>query len=305
MIDWINLYKGILICLVFLGHSSLASESVLKIIYSFHMPAFFIISGFLYKKNRNSYMFIKKKIVRLLVPYLSYSLLFFLIWFVIKYPFNLSEYFINVFLGRNELLWFLICLFLVFMIYYCIDRFIVKDVNKVIVVVFCFLVGDFLSISGYNLPFYFSSSLCALLFFYVGIVLNKGKFQVDNFRMLKKIIILVFCLGIVLYLPGNLDMRTASFYPSLVRIPIAIILSLLVMSLCRYIKKIPILNYVGINSLDFFAVGTFVPLTIDFIFQGANGMFTKIISIVVIVIFVFLKKKTKLYIQGVLYGNKK
>ena len=52
-IDWIDYSKGILITLVISGHAipefGLHLGFLEKIIYSFHMPAFFILSGYLFK----------------------------------------------------------------------------------------------------------------------------------------------------------------------------------------------------------------------------------------------------------------
>lgn len=48
---WIDYAKTILIFLMVLGHNSLPYiES--KLIYAFHMPAFFILSGYLYKPKK-------------------------------------------------------------------------------------------------------------------------------------------------------------------------------------------------------------------------------------------------------------
>lgn len=68
------------ILLVVLGHSGENIPYLTKWIYSFHMPLFIFISGYLLdytSKNGiikiNYVNFIKKKIIRLLVPYLVIS----------------------------------------------------------------------------------------------------------------------------------------------------------------------------------------------------------------------------------------
>lgn len=69
----IDLAKGILIILVVIGHS-LEDYNIIKLsIYLFHMPAFFIISGYLIKKVEFNYIYIKKKIMRLIIPYFFYA----------------------------------------------------------------------------------------------------------------------------------------------------------------------------------------------------------------------------------------
>ena len=71
--------KGILIVLVVIGHTSITIPYFNP--YWFHMPAFFMITGYLtYKwptfENREQ---LKKKSAQLLIPYLSYSILFYIL----------------------------------------------------------------------------------------------------------------------------------------------------------------------------------------------------------------------------------
>lgn len=85
--QWVDRAKGILILLVVLGHvvgagGNLAGGStaegllaIRKFIYTFHMPAFFLLSGLLWHDNRDRLSeFVFKKAVRLLVPYIVFGL---------------------------------------------------------------------------------------------------------------------------------------------------------------------------------------------------------------------------------------
>lgn len=58
-LKWIDVLKGIGMYLVILGHTHFASRGV---IYAFHMPLFFLISGmfFSYKKISTKEFVIKK-----------------------------------------------------------------------------------------------------------------------------------------------------------------------------------------------------------------------------------------------------
>lgn len=49
-INWIDVAKCILIYLVFLGHIETADDPIYMIIFTFHMPAFFILSGYTFKE---------------------------------------------------------------------------------------------------------------------------------------------------------------------------------------------------------------------------------------------------------------
>lgn len=72
-LDWIDTIKGIGILFVVAGHTMW--PSVQFSVYLFHMPLFFIISGFLFKEKKPS-VFILSKIKTLLIPYVSYLFVF-------------------------------------------------------------------------------------------------------------------------------------------------------------------------------------------------------------------------------------
>ena len=79
-IQWIDIAKGIGIILVIIGHVSI-NANINDFIYSFHMPLFFIISGFLYKPKKN---FVKNKVRSILIPYFVFSIVSFIYWFFIE-----------------------------------------------------------------------------------------------------------------------------------------------------------------------------------------------------------------------------
>lgn len=86
---YIDVSRGIAILLVVLGHSitrdmadaSLPAGVVRMLIYSVHMPLFFFISGYLFRVKEKEYFcspainFIRSKFSSLMVPYISFSVL--------------------------------------------------------------------------------------------------------------------------------------------------------------------------------------------------------------------------------------
>lgn len=64
---WIDMVRGIGIILVYLGHST--GNPLIWLIYGFHMPLFFILSGYLYKKDKIP-LFCLKLCRRYILPYL-------------------------------------------------------------------------------------------------------------------------------------------------------------------------------------------------------------------------------------------
>jgi fucose 4-O-acetylase-like acetyltransferase len=130
--DWVVIAKGIGIILVVIGHfhpdaSPLYWSDIRVIIYSFHMPLFFVLSGYLYVNGKYAYReLVKIKVRRLLYPFVSIAVGLCLIKFLAGRFVDLE----NPVDGRSiiavvadpvnsyaPLLWFLQALFLIFCVY--------------------------------------------------------------------------------------------------------------------------------------------------------------------------------------------
>lgn len=125
-------FKGTLILLVILGHTiqwnqvdSFDENILFRIIYSFHMPAFILVSGYIYGYVKvyksESIFFIKRNIQRLVIPFIS--------WYLIKYfidkiyvEINLLEYIKNLIFHVDNGLWFLWIVFLLRIIFFVIGK---------------------------------------------------------------------------------------------------------------------------------------------------------------------------------------
>jgi len=83
--DWILIAKGIGILLVVIGHFNPESSptywtNLRSVIYSFHMPLFFLLSGYLYSHGKYTYkQLLSNKIKRLVYPFVSIAFLFLLV----------------------------------------------------------------------------------------------------------------------------------------------------------------------------------------------------------------------------------
>jgi len=69
-IEWIDIAKGLGIMCVVLGHVSDAGIAA-KIVYLFHMPLFFILSGYLFRPASAKALYARRKAIHLLIPYLT------------------------------------------------------------------------------------------------------------------------------------------------------------------------------------------------------------------------------------------
>lgn len=132
----LNIFRGLIVTWVCIGHSTLAAESgVLNpdfyfytYAYSFHMPAFFLLSATLFgrkvlaaKSIEDKKNLIVNRAAKLLIPYYFFTVVSFVLkLFMDKYAYNpidfSAKYVLNVlFLGKenpNGGLWFLFYLFL-------------------------------------------------------------------------------------------------------------------------------------------------------------------------------------------------
>lgn len=82
----VDVMKGILIILVVIGHSHLGKDWIVRLpsfISLFHMPCFFMISGYLFSFNRSGWGdligYVKRKIKALWVPYFLMTVIFILL----------------------------------------------------------------------------------------------------------------------------------------------------------------------------------------------------------------------------------
>ena len=66
-IEYWDVAKGLGIICVMLGH--LGCNQIDRVVFTFHMPLFFLISGWFLKTEESLQEFVKKKTRRLLIPY--------------------------------------------------------------------------------------------------------------------------------------------------------------------------------------------------------------------------------------------
>lgn len=114
--NWIDVIKGIGIILVVFGH--VYSENPVSVwIYSFHMPLFFALSGFIfaaysYNKKTSFKDYLIKKLKSLIVPFILFRIILVLYWFAVE------RHFRDLDLGP---IWFLPVLFAAEIITYFIN----------------------------------------------------------------------------------------------------------------------------------------------------------------------------------------
>lgn len=189
-IIYIDMAKGLGMLTVIWGHIMLIGPTNI-VIYAFHMPLFFFLSGMLFKKENYTTVaeFIKKRIRTLLIPYVLFSIATWALWlcYNIILGNTVKSYFMPLlqtilsqgsgeYLIHNSPLWFVTCLFIVEILFYFISK--LKECYKILIMSFaCAIIGCFMiqNNSPFRyLPWSIDMALCALPFYATGnIVISK------------------------------------------------------------------------------------------------------------------------------------
>ena len=127
-IDYIDIAKGIGMSAIIWGHIMLFGWSY-KLVYSFHIPLFFCLSGMCFnnKKYNSVWQLIKRRVQTLLIPYVLFSIITWLIYVAAVLVFHIDSmekcwyYLLQTvfaqgsggYLEHNVALWFVPCLFIV------------------------------------------------------------------------------------------------------------------------------------------------------------------------------------------------
>lgn len=211
-IKWLSELQGFSMLTVVIGHVYDKSEwygggyeSILQsFIYSFHMPLFMFISGFLYnftKISRNKKMIdiVKEKSVRLLIPYFSFNIITYILKLMLptlmqrQVELDVNQ-FIDTFVTLKNLplyeMWFINALFGI-MLLYPLYRGVIH--SKILICIFSFF-ACFLYFLPLNFSFIFSFGKISdyLIYFWGGIVIYEYKdFFLSIYNKQKSLIVIL------------------------------------------------------------------------------------------------------------------
>lgn len=277
-VSWIDICRGIGIIAVLYGHA-LSGDSIRYLIYAFHMPLFFFISGmvFRYKENQSFFFFFKKAVKDILYPYFLFAFLTFLVSLINQNlsPFPFDKVFRDIYgtfyasgndghLAYNVVLWFLPCLFVTKILFYFITRFLKKKYFIVLSLLFFSIVGYLFSLflPQVKLPFGIETALNSVVFYGMGFMSNSyiPQFGLLSSKKIKLFLIFIaFSLISIVVASVNyniygrqIDLRLnfLSNYYFFYIAAFSGIFSIVILSII--IKKNFLLEYIGKNSLILF-----------------------------------------------------
>ncbi|MDI6785619.1 MAG: acyltransferase family protein [bacterium] len=178
--NMVYLAKGLGILFVVIGHYELPKiepeywVEIRKVLYSFHMPLFMMLAGYLFGFSKlktisqKTYLeFLNKKFQRLCFPYITIAVsilalkYFAGIFFTLQHPItkNVWKYILlNPLEGFAPLLWFLYTLFIIFALYPLIKILVKKEIIILFITIMLSLLSwpkaFCLNLAFYNLPYF-------------------------------------------------------------------------------------------------------------------------------------------------------
>ncbi|MFD0836287.1 acyltransferase family protein [Mariniflexile aquimaris] len=243
IIPWIDVIKGFGILSVVIGH--IFNGVVSHIMFIFHMPLFFFISGYLLKPTSEFSQYFKKKVVHLLIPYFCFLIPLYL-FFTGLPPIALQsflDYITTILYGGVKLhgalgvFWFITCLFLTQQtMNYLIVKLKTKILILIISVILVFSYINMVYFPNLYLPWNAHVVLASAPIFYLGFL-----FKNKNIKIKNSIFLLIGCSVMIFsyFYPENVyDMKTTNY-----GIPLVTLLSSIVLVLNLKIISIKLSNF--------------------------------------------------------------
>lgn len=288
----IDISKGIIILLMIFGHFNIP-YSLRNMIYSFHMPAFIIFSGYFYNS---------KSIFKDIKKLSCYYLLFSFIYIILKRNFIVpligisfsNKFFTNI--PSVGPIYFVTLLIIVKIIYYLLSKYLKNELYKSLLIISISLFGIFLSSIGFWLPFSFDISLYSIVFYHIGYLLKK--YKIINYLKLYPYMYFIFAFVWVtfIYLDRfELATRVYGNYSfAIISATSATLLLILFSSLLKKSYLITyILNWIGKNTIWLLLIETLLSSYISLFCKqifNPNGIYYCILVVMIDLLFVLLIK---------------
>lgn len=205
--DWIDILRAVGILFMVMGHVEFGGVFD-RYIHTFHMPVFFLISGYLYssKKEIGLGKLLLSKVKRLLLPYVVYAIINYLFWLVLKIDTEVNpvEPLIRLVTYNTRklpiagALWFLTALFFAEVIYIILDRLIKISLVRTIVVFLISIAFSFeMNMTTFRLPLTIDIAFVCIGFYELGRLFKKAA-EKYSLKEAKSVIVIPVGAGLLL-----------------------------------------------------------------------------------------------------------
>lgn len=269
-IEWIDFTKGISIIGTIVSHCAPLGSMLRNALFSFHMPLFFILSGYTMtpaKDIKTLYKKTKKDAKTLLLPVVIFSAIRTFGLLILSEDLSLSSATHALYGWLNSLfwssgveelghpalgmLWFLVSMFTARFIINIVHVIFGNDEDEVILIALGGI-GIILGVFEHRLPFNFDVSLASIFFLAIGLVAKKNTDRIKKFStalFFIAISIWLFCI----YRGYAIEMATRFYGINLLVIIEAICACYVVIRLCMQVCKVNVIKkplvFIGMNSL--------------------------------------------------------
>lgn len=300
-VNWVSSLKGFAIILVVLGHIASPFSSF---IYSFHMPLFFIVSGFFLNPTIELKSEIKKSFKRLFKPFFIYLSLGFIIEFLKRFYLDREQLKFEDFTGAliymdydrligtyAFVLWFLPALFIGKTLVYLILKYSRSFILEISLIAIAFLIGY-----NFNFPLAIDDGLISTPYILIGYYFYKNTGVLANKTTAVVLLIPLLLISLVYGVP-ELNISTKYFESILINLIWTCTLSLLLFILFSKLKfNLKALEYLGINSLLIFLIH---PYTNNIAYYAVSKYFLQLsISLTILVLITYSLNAFKKYLKN-------
>lgn len=213
-IDYIDIAKGITILLMIIGHVFNIPNLLKIFIFSFHMPLFFILSGYTFNK-KNQMVLIKNSFKRLIIPYLltGFTMLLLNIILTIKrtggldgFEMLIRDNLLSIFFGGGGItsipngvkpigaIWFLLAMFWANIIF---NAFLKTKLSFIGILIVSYI--GYISVKIKWLPLDIQIGMFVTIFMYVGYFIKRGKIFEKHLSLTLTILFLGIWIFTILY----------------------------------------------------------------------------------------------------------
>ena len=256
-INYLDAAKGLCMLIIMCCHMGVNTH--VPMAHTVQTTAFFMISGFFFSVKTNVKSFLLKSCKTILLPFAIFYVLSYILFYAGSYlvpgfsEMTTATSLLDCFTQRqyfNGPLWFLLCLFWVRLIVWCVISFIPKEWLQVIVAFILGWGGHLLGSQEVFLPLCFDIAMSSVPVFYVGYLIKKRawleKFGVIESGLLATVFY-ISCLALPIVIENSLNYSSGNYTKTLY---VSLCISIALIFFSKFsLSNSKVIAYIGRNTM--------------------------------------------------------